>query len=175
MPRRGQAEVGLRSCALHGKAQNVSPVFSVPAMLFFTALSSGLPERHQFDAQALLVASSVCSLFPVSPPERRFAVGIFHGIYRSGNFAAFFVFQSEDQNVFQNFQKSAVVVCRRVPVVRSPCPGPGASTAPSQHRGSCLPDRNLTPGKVMPGWTLEMTEAKGGTRTVPRRTRETQT
>jgi len=30
-------------------------------------------------------------------------------------------------------------------------------------RSPYLPDTNLTPGKVSPGWTPEMTEAKGGT------------
>ena len=35
--------------------------------------------------------------------------------------------------------------------------------AVSEARDPCLPDTNLTPGKVRPGWTLEMTEAKSGT------------
>ena len=35
--------------------------------------------------------------------------------------------------------------------------------AVSEARDPCLPDTNRTPGKVRPGWTLEMTEAKGGT------------
>ncbi len=35
--------------------------------------------------------------------------------------------------------------------------------AVSEARDPYLPDTNRTPGKLRPGWTLEMTEAKGGT------------
>ena len=96
------------------------PVSSASDMLFFTAPWSRLLERHRFDAQALLIASSVSSFFPVSPPRMTLCHRDFSRNLWKRQFAAFFLFQSEDQNVFQNFQKSAGVVCRRAAVVRFP-------------------------------------------------------
>ena len=40
---------------------------------------------------------------------------------------------------------------------------PGTGAAVSTVRQPCVPDLKLTPGKVTPGWTLDMTEANGST------------